>query len=65
MILMHGGMASSTSQTFRFASISGDMIVAVMADAATGAIATALILYFAPSLANDFVNPIRLILAAL
>ena len=45
--------------------MSGGMMVSVMADAAIGAIAVALILYFAPSIASDFVNAMRPILAAL
>ena len=40
------------------------MMVAVMADAATGAMALAWMLYFAPSLASVLVKPTRPNLAA-
>ena len=55
----------SRPQTFKPASMSGGMMVSVMADAAIGAIADALMLYFAPSRANVFENAMRPILAAL
>lgn len=54
-----------SSRTLRFASISGGIMVSVMAEAAIGAIAVDLMPYFAPSRARVLEKAIKPIFAAL